>query len=337
MDPATICRSRIDQACLAIDAMALKSEMEEVQARLDVADWRNPPAMAALARRLDALTAQARALEARGEARLMAELLLDPACGPADRAALLADMAALADAAEAAVMSGEDLGDALVILRAGTGGEDAARFVSRMLRRVTGRASRMGLSCEEADCEEWGEGLRSITLHLRGTGAFGRMKGEAGKQRLVHVPPGSAVRHTSFCMIEVLPLRPAPEAVAIPESDIRIETYRATGPGGQHRNTTDSAVRITHLPTGIVASSTLKSQHVNRELAMATLAARVEDAARRDAEEASRQLRAAAGPAGFGGHARSIVLHPYALVRDERTGASTTRVAEWLAGGDISG
>lgn len=330
------CLSRIENALRGIDADGLADEIGETEARLASQDaWRDPERMTALMKRRDMLAGRLRAINAQGEARLLAELAADPTASAGDRAALEEDLRALADAAEAALLSGDDAGDALALVRPGVGGDDAARFTALMARRIVARAARMGLSCEEVEADPWGEGLRSVTFHLRGPGAFGRMKGEAGKQRLVHVPSTSPSRQTSFCMVEVMPLRPPREAFAIPEAEIRTETFRATGPGGQHRNTTDSAVRVTHLPTGITATSTLKSQHVNREIAMATLAARLEAARRADEEAADRRRRAEAGPAGFGGHVRSIVLHPYRLVRDERTGASTARVEEWLAGGDL--
>lgn len=330
------CLSRLEIALRGIDTDGLADRIGETEARLASGDaWRDPERMTALLKRRDLLEGHRRALAARGEARVLAALLADPDCTPVDRDALEADLEALVAQAEGATMSEEDRGDAVVLVRPGTGGDDAARFTALMARRIVARAARMGLACEEVEAEPWGEGLRSVTFHLRGPGAFGRMKDEAGKQRLVHVPSTSALRQTSFCMVEVLPLRPPREALVIPESEIRTETFRATGPGGQHRNTTDSAVRVTHLPTGITATSVFKSQHVNRQMAMATLSARLEARLRAEDEAQDRERRAQAGPAGFGGHVRSIVLHPYRLVRDERTGASTAGVEEWLGGGDL--
>lgn len=244
-------------------------------------------------------------------------------------------LAALSRVAETVCVSPEPSDDrpALVILSAGAGGEDARDFCQMTLREMVGYAEMRGLSAEVQDLSHEGAGLRDATLRVSGPNAFRIMRTEAGKRRLVRMSPyGKGGRQTSFCVISVIPEVPTND-VKISEADLRIETYRDTGPGGQHRNTTDSAVRITHLPTGISAKSAMRSQHENRRIAMTTLVSKIKEQAKRAADEARRDATAGGGAAGFGGHDRTIVMAPYALVRNEKTGESSADVAGYLTGG----
>lgn len=222
---------------------------------------------------------------------------------------------------------------AIVTITAGAGGEDARDFAAMTMRELALYAERRGLSVAKIDDTPAGAGLRDATLRIQGPAAFMIMRGEAGKRRLVRKSPfGGGERQTSFCSVCCLPEIPE-TALKIPQSDLRYETYRDTGPGGQHRNTTDSAVRITHLPTGISAKSAARSQHENRRAALVTLMARLADHQRREAAQETASLRVGTGEAGFGGHVRTIVLDPYRLVRNEVSGVSSADVDGYLAGG----
>lgn len=173
-----------------------------------------------------------------------------------------------------------------------------------------------------------------------GHGAYGWMQSEHGIHRLSRVSPHGRVkkRHTSFASVEVVPdLNGAGERLAIKEGDLRVDTYRASGPGGQHRNTSDSAVRITHLPTGIVARCHKdRSQHRNKEIAMRSLEAKLVDRERLRAEEEIAGLKGERRSATFGMQSRSYVLHPYQLVKDKRSGHQTGN-ADSVLDGDLDG
>ncbi|PZO71919.1 MAG: hypothetical protein DI629_21240 [Mesorhizobium amorphae] len=232
---------------------------------------------------------------------------------------------------------GAPAGDAAVVtISAGAGGADARDFAEMSLRETIARAGRLGLDVEvEDETRDDLCGLREATLSVSGPGAFAEFARGAGKRRLVRISPfGAGRRQTSFCLVSVIPRsgRDGP-AADIPRSEIRVETYRDTGPGGQHRNATDSAVRVTHVPTGISAKSALRSQHENLRIAMRTLSDRVAAAAAAAKRAETEAAREGGGPAGFGGHAVTIVLHPFRLVRNERTGASSADADGWLSGG----
>lgn len=223
---------------------------------------------------------------------------------------------------------------AIVTITAGAGGEDARDFALITMCEIARYAQSRGLAVETIDENPDPSGLRDATMRVSGPSAFLIMRGEAGKRRLVRKSPfGSGGRQTSFCSVICIP-ELAQDSPIIPDKDLRYETYRDTGPGGQHRNTTDSAVRVTHLPTGISAKSASRSQHDNRRAALATLLARVGEHLRTERDEAASSLRVGGGEAGFGGHSRTIVLDPYRLVRNEVSGVSTTDVEAYLSGGE---
>lgn len=221
---------------------------------------------------------------------------------------------------------------AIVTVSAGAGGEDARDFATMTVRELCAYAENRGLSVEVLDETVEGSGLRDCTLRVSGPDAFRILRGEAGKRRLVRQSPfGAGGRQTSFCGVTVLPESKA-GTLDIPASDLRIETYRDTGPGGQHRNTTDSAVRITHIPSGLSAKSALRSQHENKRLAMLTLIARIEAFRETEQRAEMENLREGGGDTGFGGHVRTLVLDPYRLVRNEISGQSSTDVEAYLSG-----
>jgi len=229
---------------------------------------------------------------------------------------------------EASLFDGEyDAGDAVVTLQSGTGGTDAQDWTEMVLRMYERWAADRGFKVELLEASPGEEaGLKSATLTVGGENAYGILKTERGKHRLVRLSPFDAAhrRQTSFATVIVAPLLPDDAPVEIDEADLKIDTYRAQGAGGQHVNKTDSAVRITHLPTGIVVQcQNERSQSANKQTAMRVLRARLVERAEeeREAMLAKERGGASAADTGFGGESiRSYVLHPYQLVKDNRTG-----------------
>jgi peptide chain release factor 2 len=226
---------------------------------------------------------------------------------------------------EDALFSGEyDAGDAVVTLQAATGGTDAQDWTEMLLRMYLRWAADRGFQTELIEASPGEEaGLKSATFTVSGENAYGILKAERGKHRLVRLSPFDQAhrRHTSFAQVIASPLLPDDVDVEIDESDLRIDTYRASGAGGQHVNKTDSAVRITHLPTGIVVQcQNERSQLSNRQTAMRILKSRLAEYELEKREAELARERGALPDTGFGGEAiRSYVLHPYQLVKDHRT------------------
>jgi peptide chain release factor 2 len=227
---------------------------------------------------------------------------------------------------EAALFDGEyDAGDAVVTLQSGTGGTDAQDWAEIMLRMYERWAANRGFGFELLEASPGEEaGLKSATFTVTGENAYGVLKAERGKHRLVRLSPFDQAhrRHTAFSTVIVAPLLPDDTDVEIDEGDLKIDTYRAQGAGGQHVNKTDSAVRITHLPTGIVvAIQNERSQSANKQTAMRVLKARLVERAEEEREALLAKERGGSADTGFGGESvRSYVLHPYQLVKDSRTG-----------------
>jgi peptide chain release factor 2 len=230
---------------------------------------------------------------------------------------------------EAALFNGEyDAGDAVVTLQSGTGGTDAQDWTEMMLRMYERWAADRGFKVELLDSSPGEEaGLKSSTFTIAGENAYGILRAERGKHRLVRLSPFDAAhrRQTSFATVIVAPLLPDDTEVEIDESDLKIDTYRSQGAGGQHVNKTDSAVRITHLPTGIVVQcQNERSQSANKQTAMRVLQSRLVERAEEEREEMLAKERGGAADTGFGGEwIRSYVLHPYQQVKDARTGWET--------------
>ncbi len=219
-----------------------------------------------------------------------------------------------------------DGSDALLVVHSGEGGIDAQDWASMLARMYVRWAERRGLKAEILDTTEGEEaGIKNATIEIRGPRAYGYAKAERGSHRLVRLSPFDAAhrRHTAFALVEVLPEMTGEHEIDINDDDLRIDTYRSSGAGGQHVNKTSSAVRITHLPTGIVVTcQNERSQIQNRETAMKILRARLlERQMRAEAEERAR-LKGEHTAAGFGNRIRSYVLHPYTQVTDHRTDVS---------------
>jgi len=243
---------------------------------------------------------------------------------------------------EARLFSGEhDAGDALVTINAGEGGTDAQDWAEMLLRLYLRWAERRGLKTDLKEVQEGNEaGLKSAAFTVHGENAYGLLSAERGVHRLVRLSPFDSAnrRQTSFAAVEVAPLVSDAVDIEILDKDLKIDTYRASGAGGQHVNKTDSAVRITHLPTKIVVQcQNERSQTQNRATAMALLRARLVQAEleRREAE-AARDRGENQSSIGFGSQIRSYVVHPYTMVKDLRTGHETGN-AQAVLDGDLDG
>ncbi len=270
--------------------------------------------------------------------------LIELAEAEGDEALVDEGVAALAELAEKAehdkveaLLSGEaDNLNSFIEINSGAGGTESQDWAEMLQRMYMRWGERRGFKVELIDYNAGEQaGIKSATMLLKGEGAFGWAKTESGVHRLVRISPydSSARRHTSFSSVWVYPEIDDSIEIDIKESDCRIDTYRASGAGGQHINTTDSAVRITHMPSGIVVScQTERSQHKNRATAWKMLRARLYEAelARREAE--ANAVNATKSEIGWGHQIRSYVLQPYQLVKDLRTGVTSTSPGDVLDG-----
>jgi peptide chain release factor 2 len=253
----------------------------------------------------------------------------------------LASLARLAERADAdkvqALLSGEvDGNDTFLEIHAGAGGTESQDWAEMLLRMYARWAERKGFKVETVEYQA-GEaaGIKSATLLLKGDNAYGYAKTESGVHRLVRISPydSSARRHTSFSSVWVYPVIDDSFEIDINPADLKIDTYRASGAGGQHVNTTDSAVRITHQPSGIVVASQVdRSQHKNREIAMGMLKARLYEEEMRKREAAASAEHSAKSDIGWGHQIRSYVLQPYQMVKDLRTGVTSPTPDDVLDG-----
>jgi peptide chain release factor 2 len=222
------------------------------------------------------------------------------------------------------MLGGEhDRRNAIITIHPGAGGTESQDWAEMLLRMYLRWMERRGFKREVLDYQPGEEaGLKSATLTVTGDYAYGLLSAEAGVHRLVRISPfdQAARRHTSFASVYVWPELPDDVDVGIEEKDLRIDTYRSSGAGGQHVNVTDSAVRITHIPSGIVVScQNERSQHRNRDSAMAVLKARLFDLRLKEQQARLQQISGAKKEIAFGSQIRSYVLHPYQLVKDHRT------------------
>ncbi|MGA1635615.1 MAG: peptide chain release factor 2, partial [Gemmobacter sp.] len=227
-----------------------------------------------------------------------------------------------------ALLDGEaDGNDTFLEINAGAGGTESCDWAAMLARMYVRWAEAHGFDVELVSQTAGEEaGYRSVAYRINGRNAYGWLKSESGVHRLVRISPydSAARRHTSFSSVWVYPVVDDNIEIVIPDNEIRIDTYRSSGAGGQHVNTTDSAVRITHLPTGIVVTSSEKSQHQNRANAMAALRSRLYELELRRRTEAITAQHEAKGDAGWGNQIRSYVLQPYQMVKDLRTGVETS-------------
>lgn len=319
-----------------MDWQTAPHRLEEMNAMIEAGDlWSDPARAQKLMRERQALSDAIETyrridadLSANAEMVELAEAEGDPDLVAEAEANLksLAEMAAQKELE--ALLNGEaDANDTFLEINAGAGGTESCDWASMLARMYVRWAEKKGYEVELLSETAGDEaGIRSAAYKISGHNAYGWLKSESGVHRLVRISPydSAARRHTSFSSVWVYPVVDDNIEIDVPDRDIRIDTYRSSGAGGQHVNTTDSAVRITHLPTGIVVTSSEKSQHQNRANAMAALKARLYqmELDKRNAEINAQH--AAKGEAGWGNQIRSYVLHPYQMVKDLRTGEETS-------------
>jgi len=322
--------------------------LEELNAMTEDPELWNDPERAqilmrdrqALVDAVDGYRAMATELSDNGELIEMGEAE-DDAEVVAEAEAALAALREKAAAAELeALLDGEaDGNDSFIEVHSGAGGTESCDWASMLARMYVRWAEGHGYKVE-LQSETSGEeaGIKSATYKVSGHNAYGWLKSESGVHRLVRISPydSAARRHTSFSSVWVYPVVDDNIEIEVNPSDIRLDTYRSSGAGGQHVNTTDSAVRITHLPTGIVVTSSEKSQHQNRDIAMKALKSRLYQMELDRRNEAITEAHAAKGEAGWGNQIRSYVLQPYQMVKDLRTGFETSDT-QGVLDGDLDG
>jgi len=245
-----------------------------------------------------------------------------------------------AEAEIKALLNGEaDANDTFLEINSGAGGTESCDWASMLARMYVRWAEAQGYKVELMS-ETAGEeaGIKSAAYKISGHNAYGWLKSESGVHRLVRISPfdSAAKRHTSFSSVWVYPVVDDNIEIEVNPADIRLDTYRSSGAGGQHVNTTDSAVRITHLPTGIVVTSSEKSQHQNRDIAMKALKSRLYQMELERRNAAITEAHEAKGDAGWGNQIRSYVLQPYQMVKDLRTGHETSDT-QGVLDGDLGG
>jgi len=321
------------------------ARLDELNARVeDQSLWNDPKAAQDVMRerrRLDEAIGATRAIERElgdtAELIEMAEAEGDDALVE-DGVTALAELAERADEDKVkALLAGEaDANDTYVEINSGAGGTESNDWAGMLQRMYTRWAERHGMKVELVDFHAGEQaGIKSATLLLKGENAYGYAKTESGVHRLVRISPydSSARRHTSFASVWVYPLIDDNIEIEINESELRIDTYRASGAGGQHINTTDSAVRITHLPTGIVVQcQNQRSQHKNKAEAFNQLRAKLYEAELQKREAEANATAAGKTDIGWGHQIRSYVLQPYQLVKDLRTGVTSTAPSDVLDG-----
>ena len=345
-------QAHIDQINQAVNLLrrfldwdVAKQRLEDLNAKVEDASlWDDPKAARDVMRergRLDtAMTAVRKISQERDDAVEMIELAeAEGDDGLVDDA--VAALAALAERAELdkteALLAGEaDGNDTYLEIHAGAGGTESQDWAEMLQRMYQRWAERRGFKVEIVDYHAGEQaGVKTVTLLLKGENAYGYAKTESGVHRLVRISPydSSARRHTSFSSVWVYPVIDEDIEIDIVESELRVDTYRASGAGGQHVNTTDSAVRITHEPTGIVvASQSQRSQHKNRAEALSMLKARLYEAELRRREEEANAVEASKTDIGWGNQIRSYVLQPYQMVKDLRTGYTSSSPSDVLDG-----
>jgi peptide chain release factor 2 len=235
------------------------------------------------------------------------------------------------------LLSGEaDGNDAFVEINAGAGGTESCDWANMLFRMYLRWAERRGYKTEILDQHDGDEaGIKSVTIEVKGENAYGWLKTENGVHRLVRISPfdSNAKRHTSFVSVAVSPVIDDDIEIELEDKDLRVDTYRASGAGGQHVNKTDSAVRITHIPTGVAAAcQNQRSQHQNRDAAMKMLKAKLYELELEKREEAAAEAHNEKTDIGWGHQIRSYVLHPYQMIKDLRTEVETSNTQAVLDG-----
>lgn len=238
---------------------------------------------------------------------------------------------------QSALNEPHDRSDAILIIHSGEGGVDAQDWTFMLSRMYLRWADKRGFKADLLDTTEGDEaGIKNATIEVRGSNAYGLLKGEGGSHRLVRLSPFDSAhrRHTAFALVEVLPEIENDHEIDLKPDDVRVDTYRSSGAGGQHVNKTDSAVRLTHLPTGVVVTcQNERSQTQNRESAYKILRSRLLEMKLKEEAAQRAELKGDNIAAGFGSRIRSYVLHPYTQVTDHRTETSVGDASAVLNGG----
>ena len=341
-------RSKYDSIAKALDVDRIKADIKDLEQQAAAPGlWDDPENAQKVTSRLSAAESQLKKLESASTRIDDVETLVELGREEEDQDSLddaqgeLKSIAEDLDAMEIqTLLDGEyDERSAVVTIRSGAGGVDAADFAQMLLRMYLRYCERMGFKAKVMDTSYAEEaGIKSATFQVDAPYAYGRLSVEGGTHRLVRISPfdNQGRRQTSFAAVEVVPLVEATDHIDIPDTDIRVDTYCSSGPGGQGVNTTYSAVRITHLPTGLVVTmQDERSQIQNRAAAMAVLQSRL--LVLRHEEEAKKKKELAGDiKASWGDQMRSYVLHPYQMVKDLRTGYETSQT-QAVFDGDIDG
>lgn len=327
-----------------LDLPAMKASIADLEAQASVPNlWDDPDAAQKITSRLSFLQGEVRKFQALARRLEDLPILFELAEDEGDAAALaeaekelLSLEGAVGELEVRTLLSGEyDAREAFVSIRSGAGGVDAADWAEMLLRMYTRYCERHGWPYEVTETSYAEEaGIKSATFAVHAPYAYGTLSVEQGTHRLVRISPfdNQGRRQTSFAEVEVLPVTEQTDHVEIPEDDLRIDVYRSSGPGGQGVNTTDSAVRITHIPTGIVVScQNERSQLQNRATAMAVLQSKLLER-RRQEDQAKLDALKGDTAGSWGNQMRSYVLHPYQMVKDLRTETETGNTAAVLDG-----
>lgn len=229
-----------------------------------------------------------------------------------------------------------DAGNAFLSINAGAGGTESCDWAGMLYRMYTRWIEKSGFKFSVVNYQDGDEaGIKTVTIHVQGPNAFGFLRAERGVHRLVRISPfdSNKRRHTSFCAVETVPDIDDDSEIEVDEKDLKVDTFRASGAGGQHVNTTDSAIRITHIPTGIVVSCQMeRSQHKNRATAMKMLQAQLYELKQEEQRKELDEHSGAKNEIGWGSQIRSYVLHPYKMIKDLRTTYETSNVNNVLDG-----
>ncbi len=340
---------KLDETASAFDVDAMRDELDQLHREMEQPDfWNDLDRAQKVNQRIKTITDRTEGIAAlRGQCE--DALTLIAMCDEEQDESLVPEIESEIEDLEGKIgalylstlLRGEyDANDCILSLHAGAGGTEAQDWTQMLYRMYTRYAERHGYQVRELDFLEGDEaGIKSVTFEVKGENAYGYLKAERGVHRLVRISPfdSAARRHTSFASLDVMPVLPDDGGIVIKPEDLRIDTYRAGGAGGQHVNRTDSAVRITHIPTGIVVQcQNERSQIQNREQAMAVLRSRLVELRERENQEKMSEIKGELKKSERGSQIRSDVFQPYTMGKDHRTGFEVGDI-DAVMDGDLDG